>query len=210
MSKYILDLIGRGEHQNQDFKFEINDARKIARTLVAFSNSEGGKLLIGVKDNGKIAGVRTEEEYYMIEAAASLYCKPEIHFKLKKWTVLGKTVLEVDIPKGDQRPYLAKTDQDKWVPYIRVNDRNYLANSIQLRVWKNQKRKRGIFIEFTEKEKALLDYLQTNSISLSRFCKISGLYRKKASEILVRLINLGVVEIHYGEKEIRYKLSEKS
>ena len=63
VSKYILDLISQGEHQNQDFKFEINDAKKIARTLVAFSNADGGKLFIGIKDNGKITGVSSEEEY---------------------------------------------------------------------------------------------------------------------------------------------------
>jgi predicted HTH transcriptional regulator len=209
VSRYILDLIARGEHQNQDFKFEINDARKIAKTLVAFSNADGGKLLIGVKDNGKIAGVRTEEEYYMIEAAASMYCKPEVPFKLKKWNVHGKTVLEVDIPKGERRPYLAKTQQDKWLPYIRVNDRNFLANSIQVRVWKNEKRRRGVYIEFRDKEKILLDYLRTSPISLTRYCKISGLKRKDAADILVRLINLGVIRMQYGDKEIRYILKEK-
>ena len=67
---YIYKLIEEGEHQQQDFKFEISDARKIAKSLSAFSNTDGGRLLIGVKDNGKIAGVRSEEEIYMIEAAA--------------------------------------------------------------------------------------------------------------------------------------------
>ena len=58
-TEYIHILIAEGEHQQQDFKFEISDARKIARTLSAFSNTDGGRLLIGVKDNGKIAGVRS-------------------------------------------------------------------------------------------------------------------------------------------------------
>ena len=62
---YIHALIAEGEHQQQDFKFEISDARKIAKTLSAFANTDGGRLLIGVKDNGKIAGVRSEEEKYM-------------------------------------------------------------------------------------------------------------------------------------------------
>jgi len=53
---YIYKLIEEGEHQQQDFKFEISDARKIAKSLSAFSNTDGGRLLIGVKDNGKIAG----------------------------------------------------------------------------------------------------------------------------------------------------------
>ena len=48
-------LIAQGEHQQQDFKYEISDVRKIARTLSAFANTDGGRLLIGVKDNGKIA-----------------------------------------------------------------------------------------------------------------------------------------------------------
>ena len=83
-SNYIKELIARGENQNLDFKFEISDARKIARTLSAFANSYGGKLLIGVKDNGVISGIRTDEEEYMIESAAHLYCKPAIDYKLKK------------------------------------------------------------------------------------------------------------------------------
>ena len=62
---YIQRLISEGEHVHQDFKFEISDARKIAKSISAFANTEGGRLLVGVKDNGKIAGVRSEEEIYM-------------------------------------------------------------------------------------------------------------------------------------------------
>ena len=51
MDKYLKDLISGGENQQLDFKYCVSDSRKIAKTLVAFSNSDGGKLLIGVKDN---------------------------------------------------------------------------------------------------------------------------------------------------------------
>ena len=71
-SDYIQQLVAQGEHVQQDFKFAITDARKIARSISAFANTEGGRLLVGVKDNGKIAGVRSEEEIYMIEAAENL------------------------------------------------------------------------------------------------------------------------------------------
>ena len=80
---YLQQLIAEGEHQQQDFKFEISDARKIARSLSAFSNTDGGRLLIGVKDNGRIAGVRSEEEIYMIEAAAKLYCRPNVEISVR-------------------------------------------------------------------------------------------------------------------------------
>src|SRR5664279_5893131 len=90
---YIKNLIQSGENQQLDFKFEISDSIKIARTLVAFSNTDGGTLLIGVKDNGKIAGVRTDEEFFMVQAAADMYCKPVVTFESKRWVVEGKTVL---------------------------------------------------------------------------------------------------------------------
>ena len=51
-SHYIQDLILEGEHEHQDFKYQITDARKIARSIAAFANNSGGHLLIGVKDNG--------------------------------------------------------------------------------------------------------------------------------------------------------------
>jgi predicted HTH transcriptional regulator len=96
---HIQNLIAEGEHQQLDFKFEISDARRIARTLVAFANTDGGRLLIGVKDNGAIAGMRSDEEFYMVEAAAKMYCKPQVEFDLKEWTVNGKKVLEIIIKK---------------------------------------------------------------------------------------------------------------
>ncbi len=54
-NKKLQEKINQGEHQQQDFKFAINDSKKIARSLAAFANTDGGCLLVGVKDNGKIA-----------------------------------------------------------------------------------------------------------------------------------------------------------
>ena len=72
-NKFLEQMIAEGEHQQQDFKFEVSSAKKIAKSLSAFANTSGGRLLIGVKDNGKIAGVNSEEEQYMIDAAAQIY-----------------------------------------------------------------------------------------------------------------------------------------
>jgi predicted HTH transcriptional regulator len=72
----LRDMLNEGEHQQQDFKFRVDDARKIARTLVAFANTDGGRLLIGVKDNGKVVGVNAEEDFYVAEAAARVHSKP--------------------------------------------------------------------------------------------------------------------------------------
>jgi predicted HTH transcriptional regulator len=207
---YIKKLIAEGEHQQLDFKFEISDSRKIAKTLVAFANTDGGKLLIGVKDNGNIAGVRTDEEYYMVEAAASMYCKPKLTLEFLKWTVEGKAVLEVTIARSTELPHYAEVEPNKWLAYIRIEDTNILASNIHLKVWKKRQQVKGVFLHFTEKEKLLLKYLETNpSISITKFCKISMITRKTAENILANLITLGLIEITFDDQHFSYVLSKE-
>ena len=74
--RYLLGLIGEGEHQQQDFKYRVDDARKLAKSVSAFANTDGGRLLIGVRDDGFIAGVRKEGEIYVMHQAAYKYCQP--------------------------------------------------------------------------------------------------------------------------------------
>jgi len=210
MSRYIQNLISQGEHQQLDFKFEISDARKIARTLVAFSNTDGGKLLIGVKDNGNITGIRSDEEYYMIEAAAQMYCKPEVKFKVKQWTVSGKSILEIDIPRAPRGPYFALNEEEKWIAYIRREDQNLLANKILLKVWEKEKRQKGSILRYSEKEEILLHYLeQHDQITFSKFCRIARISYKMAEEILSTLICFRIIEMEITEKSTFYMVSKQ-
>jgi len=205
---HIQQLIAQGEHQTLDFKFGITDQRKIARSMVAFSNTDGGTLLIGVKDNGVIAGVRTDEEYFMIEGAASMHCRPEIRFEAKAWNEGGKKVLEIIIPKDSETIHYAHSDDDRWLAWVRVNDQNILANSIWIRVWRRSKTPHGTYLEYTEKEKRLLNHLlHTKTITLTGFCKLAGLNRKIAENILVNLVSLNVVRMQFTEKEVLYSLN---
>jgi predicted HTH transcriptional regulator len=204
---YIKKLIEEGEHQRLDFKFEISDSRKIAKTLVAFANTDGGTLLVGVKDNGKIYGVKSDEELYMVEAAATMYCKPKVEFFFTKWTVEGKTVLEVMVPKSITGRHLANIKAEEWVAFIRIKDENILANAVHIKVWKKARQSKGICIEFSEKEKLLLAYLETNpSITISKFCKTSLITRKTAENILANLISWNLVEMVYTDNRFEYRL----
>ena len=204
---HIRKLIEQGEHQCLDFKFEISDSRKIARSISAFANTDGGILLIGVKDNGKIAGVRSDEEIYMAEAAAQMYCQPSMDLKIKEWTEEGKTVLEVIIPKLADEICYAQDYDGKWLAYVRVDDKNFLAAPVHLRVWKRKLKAYPTHITYTEKEKKLLDYLSVNPhISLKEFCLLAGINKNIAETILVNLIMLDIVEIFYTEQAVLYRL----
>lgn len=208
MDNHIRNLIAGGEHQRLDFKFAINDSRKIARTLSAFANTDGGILLIGVRDNGSIAGIRSDEEMYMVDTAAHLFCRPEILFKTTLHIITGKTVLEVEVFKGDKRPYQAKDENGKWISYFRHDDQNLAANRVLLQVWRKEGKNRGVMVKFTGAENLLMDYLGKNgSITLSRFRKIAGIPAHRAEAILANLIIFKVLVMKASEKGFTYEIN---
>jgi predicted HTH transcriptional regulator len=208
--RHIEKLILQGEHLQQDFKFAITDSKKIARSIAAFANTQGGRLLLGVKDNGNIAGVRTDEEYYMIEAAASLYCKPPVPFKAKEWHVNGKTVLEITIQPSTLKPHSAPNKDGIYRVYIRVGDKNLLANSVLLKVWKRQLDHKGTFISMAGPEKLLLEYLQTHeTVSKSKFCKLAHISSFKSEKALVNLVSMNLLKINFTEQQVTYSLSDE-
>jgi predicted HTH transcriptional regulator len=210
MNHYLLKLIQQGEHQTQDFKYCISDSKKIARSLVAFANTDGGRLLIGVKDNGNIAGVRSEEEYYMVEAAARIYSKPIIEFTTKQHFIEGKTVLEVNIEPSPDKPHLAVDENGKWWAYFRKDDENRLANKVMLEVWKRQKSTEGILISYSDDEKILLDYLGDHEkISVSKYARIAHITYKNAEQIIINFRVLNILKDCIGDTRIDYAINEE-
>ena len=111
--KEIKQLISQGEGVRLDFKQVIQNPRKIAKAMVSFANTDGGILLIGVRDNGSIAGVRSEDEKHMLELAASFHSKPEIEYQVEEVIVDGKMVLKVIIPAGKKQPYYSRGEDDR-------------------------------------------------------------------------------------------------
>lgn len=209
MSPKLISLINEGEHQQQDFKFCINDSRKIARSLVAFANTDGGRLLIGVKDNGLIVGVQSEEEYYMVESAARIYSNPPIPFTTRQWHAEGKTVLQITIEPSKQRPHYAKDEKGKWLAYIRYKDEDRLANKVMTDVWKKEKQPQGILVQLDDAQKFLFDYLENNSfITVSAFARKGCLPYRKAEQLLSDFIVLGIIQPFFGENNMLYRLSQ--
>ncbi|HDR52512.1 MAG TPA: ATP-binding protein [Mariniphaga anaerophila] len=208
MNTGLYKLIEEGEHQQQDFKFCINDSKKIAKSLVAFANTDGGRLLIGVKDNGKVVGISTDEEYYMVESAAKIFSSPPIEFSTKQWHTEGKTVLEISISPSIKKPHYAKDETGRWLAYIRIKDENVLAHKIQLAVWKKQNSPKGIRFSYSADEKCLVDFLQKNTdISYSKFIRLAHISRKKAEEILSNFVLMDVVEMVTTREGTVFKLN---
>lgn len=201
----LIKLIRQGEHQKQDFKYCITDSRKIAKSLVAFANTDGGSLLIGVKDNGNIVGISSDEEYYMVEAAARIYSKPAIPFTTRQFVENGKTVLQINVETGKNRPYCAKNEENKWLAYFRYKDENRLASKVMIEVWQRQKKNRGVVLKLEEAEFFLLNYLAENEfITVSKFAKGACISYRKAEQLLADFIVLDIIQPWFEGNTILY------
>jgi predicted HTH transcriptional regulator len=205
--KAILLLIEKGEGETVDFKQTISSSRKIAKTIVSFANTKGGKILVGVKDNGVILGTHSEEEKYMLEHAAQVYCKPPITLLYDEDTIEGKELLIATVPESHDKPHYCKDDDDKWWAYIRVKDKCLLASKVMLDVMRSDTRQINPEIKFGEAEKRLLKYLENNEkITIKEFCKLANISRWRANKILVNLVRMRIVKVLSHEKQDYYSL----
>ncbi len=203
-------MIREGEHQRQDFKYCISDSRKIARSLVAFANSEGGSLLIGVKDNGHIVGVQSDEEYYMVESAARIYSHPPVPFTTRQWPAEGKSVLEVIVVPSFEKPHFAKDENGKWTAWVRYHDENRLAPRVMIDVWRKEKEPVGVLVRLDEAQKFLLEYLQQNDfITVSALARKGVLPYRKAEQLLADFIVIGIIKPFFGENHMLYSLNRQ-
>lgn len=202
----IKKLIFEGEGVSLDFKKTISNCEKIARTMTSFANNKGGRLLIGVADDGTIKGVKSEEEEkYMITRAAHLFIKPALEPAFEEVYNDDKLVLIVTIPESNTKPHYALAEDGKWWVYVRVKDKSILASKIVVDVLRHSSSEEGVLIEYSENERALLAYLgNDNRATIKDICKLLNLTRKRAQRILVDLVLSGLVRIHTSEKEEYY------
>lgn len=114
--QYLRKLIEEGEHDQQDFKYKIQEAAKLARSVSAFANTRGGRLLIGVRDDGHISGVKSEEEIFMMHAAAFKYCTPESAIRFDTLHVEGRSVVIATIPRPSTSPSKLSTRRAPLTP----------------------------------------------------------------------------------------------
>ncbi len=120
-----IEEIVRGESRNVEFKVTLpKESEKYTKSVVAFANSQGGKLIFGVDDKTReVAGVDEDELFRMMDSisnAISDSCRPQIVPNIEPQTVDAKTVIVVTVTPGANRPYYLKSKgKDKGI-FIRV------------------------------------------------------------------------------------------
>ena len=203
--RYIHSLIREGEHQQQDFKYRVSDACKLAKSVSAFANTDGGRLLIGVRDDGNLSGVRSEEEIYMMHQAAYKYCKPEASIKFDTYHIEGRTIVIATVPPSTHKPVCAIDAEGKARAYIRINDENIVVSPVHLALWRESQKPQGAVMTYDDTIRQLLDAMPTQQ-TLNQIVRQSRLPRHKVITLLARLIRFGTVSWQYTNQQFLFSL----
>ncbi len=210
----LNELIEGGENQNVEFKRKFTEPEKIAKEMLAFANTHGGRILFGIDDDKSVVGVESEKgEIEYIDLAARFFCEPEINYTVDIMHIYRKDVIIVNIPESFQKPHRlienGKSDDDETKVYIRVKDRSVQASKETIKVLKKLRQDAPPqIINLGDKEKALIDYLQSHEkVTLKEFREFLNLSNRRASRILVNLVRADIIRLHNHEKEDFYTLN---
>ena len=206
--RFIQRLISEGEHQQQDFKYRVSDAMKLAKSVSAFANTDGGRLLIGVRDDGHMSGVRDEEEIYMMHQAAYRYCRPQASIKFDTYHVEGRTIVVATVPPSDKRPVCAIGDDGRQRAYIRIADENIVASPVHLAIWRESQNPQGTMMTYTDNVRKLLEVMQGQRLTLNKIVRLSAIPRHKVITLLARLIRFHLVKWEYTEQQFLFSENE--
>jgi len=199
----LRKLVREGEGLTLEFKRKAAHPDKVIREMIAFANTEGGSLLIGVDDDGSIPGVKyPEEEMVVLTQSFQKHCRPSLFFS--EWIIPisdKRFVLRYDVPVSSGRPHFFVEDKDHKACYVRVNDMTVKASREVAEIVRRSKKKKDIRFAFGRVEKQLMEYLeQKDAITLEEFRAIAGLNRFLAAKKLILLVLANVLRITPTEK----------
>jgi predicted HTH transcriptional regulator len=202
--KALKELVKQGEGKYIEFKLKTNHPEKIVREVVAFANSSGGKLIIGVDDDKSIKGLKfaDEDEYIMIKALER-YIYPAVEYEIDRVVVEGeREVLVFNIPPSLFKPHYVDLEGNSETrrAYVRVADKSVQASKEVREILKGERKDLNIRFHYGEKEKALMRYLVDNQhITVETFANVANIPRKLASRTLVLLVLANVLKIQPHE-----------
>lgn len=203
-------LAAKGEGQRIEFKKKATFPEKIVRELIAFANTSGGDLLIGVDDDGTVSGQRfIEEEIFVMEKAIKELIFPRLDYELFSLKLNEKKGVAVfKVPISPNRPHYLK-EKDRKQAFIRVADRSVKASREVWEILRRGKNPRDMVFTYGRKEEILMKALgESEKITLKEFAKLANLPKFLASKTLVRLVLANVLQIHPQESEDYFTLKE--
>ena len=201
-------LVAQGEGLQLEFKRKAAYPEKIVREMIAFANTKGGVLLLGVGDDLSLPGLKFPEDESHVVKEALKKCRPKLPV-VEQFIPIGnaRTIIRYDIHESEQKPHHLLIGENK-ESYVRVNDQSIKASREMREIVKRSRKKKDIKFHYGEHEKFLVTYLNEHpTITLKKFIELSGLKKFYASKKLVLLVLANVLAITPHEKGDLYSLA---
>ncbi|SFP28344.1 RNA-binding domain-containing protein [Hydrogenimonas thermophila] len=183
--------IQKGESKKLELKEKLPSNEAIAKTVIAFSNTSGGKIIVGVNDKREIIGIDEDRVFEYEEKISSIVsdlCYPNILPEIYAQNIDGKVVLVVEVFRGSLLPYYLKNKGKLKGTIIRVGSTNRVADEVMITELQRQRFNKS----FDEEEnfEIGLDNLNFNII-YNEFEKIgkSCDYKKLKNLKLIKSLN---------------------
>jgi len=204
-------LVAQGEGLQLEFKRKAKFPDKIVKELVAFANTAGGWLLIGVDDDGTIVGSPHphEEEFVMVQAIAR-HIVPVLSYKVHHIRTTGEqavVAIEVEAQHATGPYSVVEQEGDRHrITYLRHRDESLQASRELRELMKHRRAPRETRVQIGDKERLLLQYLdQHPHITLPQFEELAHISTRVASRTLVLLTLNGVLHVLPGDGADRYR-----
>ncbi len=190
-----------GEGQQLEFKKRVPEGSRLAKEVTALANARGGRILIGVTDEGHVVGVRDpEEEEFSLHEVLGAFCDPPVrHHTYRIPVSRRREVILVEIPESHEKPHYVvdPAEGERRQVYVRIRDMSVAASREAIRLMRYGGTSDNVRFEFGEKELTLMRYLdEYGRISVDQFARISGAPRRVASHTLVLLTRAGLLAHH--------------
>jgi len=202
-------LVSHGEGQHLEFKRKASSGEKIVRELIAFANTSGGTLLVGIGDDKTIPGLKYPEDESLILQQALEKVQPALLVH-ETWISIGnnRTVLQYVIEPSERRPHFVIDERGMHEYFVRAGDKCIRASREMREIIKRRKRGRDIRFHYGDHERFLMQYLDINkTIILNEFVRLSGLKKFYASNKLILLVLANVLRINPSERGDQFTLS---
>lgn len=200
-SQELSQLISLGEGKHLEFKHRVPGGDRIAREVIALANSEGGRILLGVSDDGTIAGVRdAAEEEFALRRALERHSRPVVDYEIERVRVpSNQYVIVVTVHESERKPHVL-VQGGNGAPdtaYVRVEDKSIEASPEALRLMHAEEEPSGVTFEFGEREQMLMRYLDDyGRITVGQYASLIDEAREEASRVLITLARAGVLQLH--------------
>jgi predicted HTH transcriptional regulator len=201
-------LVAQGEGPTLEFKRKATFPEKIVREMIAFANTKGGIVLIGIGDDGSLPGLKhPDDELHVMEAALKM-ARPSLKYEVTMIPLAnGRTVIRYDIAESIRKPHYLVSPNNARASFVRVDDKSIKASRELREIVKRRQRMKDVRFHYGEHERFLMKYLdEKEAITLKEFAVLRGLDKFYASKKLVLLVLANVLNIMPHEKGDLYSV----